>query len=442
MSGILIRDAELGGHRTDVRIAPGLISEIGDRLVRDGEEVVEASGGELLPGLCDHHLHLHALAAAERSVVCGPPGVTDPRQLGAALAGARADEHGWVRGVGYSEDVAGALDATALDRLYAARPVRIQHRSGALWMLNSAGIAALRLGDHSGRILRGDDWLRERLPPTRPPRLDRVGRMLAGFGITQVTDATPDLDDTAIDAISADMRSGALPQRVHLLGVPLDRQKVDGPTVGPYKIVLADSGLPDFDELVERISMAHNVNRAVAVHCVTREALALLIAALDRTGTRKGDRIEHAALLPRELVPHIRRIGLAVVTQPGFLADRGDDYLRDVPAIDQPDLYRARSLIDGGVPCALSSDAPYGPVDPWVVMRAAVERLTAAQKTISKEERLTREQALAGYLAPPDDPGGRPREIAVGAPADLVLRTKDGVVVETIVGGVRLGQTA
>ena len=39
-------------------------------------------------------------------------------------------------------------------------------------------------------------------------------------------------------------------------------------------------------------------------------------------------------------------------------------------------------------------------------------------------ERLTLEAALAGYLAPPEDPGGLPARICPGAPASLVvLRT-------------------
>ncbi len=44
---------------------------------------------------------------------------------------------------------------------------------------------------------------------------------------------------------------------------------------GPYKIVLADSGLPPCDELTDRIRTAHAASRPVAVHCVTREALVL-----------------------------------------------------------------------------------------------------------------------------------------------------------------------
>jgi predicted amidohydrolase YtcJ len=433
----LVRAAELDGtRRVDVRLDAGTVTDIAPALDRvPGETVLDARGGALLPGLCDHHLHLHALAAHDRSVPCGPPEVTTADTLAAALAAASPDEGGWLRGVGYHESVAGLLDTRLLDRLHPARPVRVQHRGGALWVVNSAGATALGLaaGNHpgierddrgrpTGRLWRADDWLRERLPRSRPPDLTDTGARLARLGITAVTDATPDLDPTAIDAITEAMASRALPQRVLLLGMPLGHRRDAGRSAtGPYKIVLADSGLPAFDALTEQIRAAHDAGRAVAVHCVTREALVLLLAALDETGARPGDRIEHAALIPAELLSRIASLGLRVVTQPGFLAHRGDDYLRDVPAVDHPDLYRLRSLTEAGIPCTPSSDAPYGPLDPWAVIDAAVHRRTPAGRTAGADERIGAGEALAGYLSSQDDPGGPARRVRVGTAADLVL---------------------
>jgi predicted amidohydrolase YtcJ len=159
----------------------------------------------------------------------------------------------------------------------------------------------------------------------------------------------------------------------------------------------------------------------VALHCVTREALVLLLAALEVTGTRPGDRVEHAALVPAQLIPELARHGLRVVTQPGFLARRGDDYLRDVPAEEHGDLYRCRSLVDGGVRLALSSDAPYGPLDPWAGIASAAERHTPSGAVAAPAERLPPARALDAYLSAPGDPGGPPRRVRAGAVADLVL---------------------
>jgi predicted amidohydrolase YtcJ len=228
VTGLLLRGAELAGRiRADMRISGQTVAEVAPTLRRrPGEASYECQGGVVLPGLCDHHVHLHALAAWTESVLCGPPTVTSRAELAAALATARPDSGGWVRGVGYTESVAGDLDAALLDRLRPERPVRVQHRSGALWLLNTAALAAIGAagaehpgiergadGRPNGRLWRADDWLRSRLPCSGPPGLARVGGTLLRHGITAVTDATPDLDDQDIAAISDAMARGHLPQR-------------------------------------------------------------------------------------------------------------------------------------------------------------------------------------------------------------------------------------
>lgn len=432
----------------DIRIENGLITEIGHNLRRGDDEVLDAAGGNVIPGLCDHHIHLHALAARRASVECGPPHVRTAAELAAALHSSLGT-HGWVRGVGYFESVAGDLDKDQLDRLHDARPVRIQHRSGALWILNTAGIEAtgLQQADHpgverdsnghpTGRVWRADTWLRDRIPGNAPPSLSAIGSELAALGITSVTDATPDLDADGIASISAAMSTGELPQRVHLLGAPLgSRQFSDRLTVGPYKIVLADSGLPDLEELARTITVCHGAGRAIAAHSVSREALLILLAVLGEVGSIPGDRIEHGALIPAESIEEIRCLGLTVVTQPGFIADRGDDYLEHVDHADQQDLYRCQSLIDASVPIAFSSDAPYGPLDPWTVIEAAQRRRTPKGVVLGGNETVNAAHALDAYLSSPDDPGGPARRVSVGAPADLVLVSGSRRALATVVNG-------
>lgn len=454
-SGLLLRSTRLPHRRpapgatrpdapvVDVQVSGGVVEEIGAGLRRrPGEMVLDCAGAAVLPGLCDHHLHLNALAAWGASVRCGPPHVRSGAQLRDALATAPADPNGWVRGVGYPDTVHGRLDASTLDRLHAARPVRIQHRGGSMWMLNSAAVSLLGLAacDHpgierdtdgrpTGLLWRADDWLRSRLPTAGPPDLSGVGSLLTTLGITAVTDATPDLDDTAISAVASAMDSGALPQRVTLLGVPLRavaaRQAAADPDrtigVGPYKIVLADSELPALDDLADRIAAAHGAGRPVALHCVTETALVLLLAALAEVGAVPGDRIEHAGLVPEPVLPAMAELGVTVVTQPGFLAHRGDDFVRGLRADQHADLYRCRSLLRARIPVALSSDAPYGPLDPWAVIAAAVHRQAGDGTVIGPAERIDPDQALAAYLGEQADPGGPPRTVHIGGPADLVV---------------------
>ncbi len=441
---VLLTNVVVEGILARIRIAGERIDAISaDLHRRPGEQVVDCGGGVAEPGYTDHHLHLHALAAARRSVRCGPPEVTDGAGLAAVLAAAPADEHGWVRGIGYSETVAGELDSDSLDRLYAARPVRISHRSGAMWLVNGLGARVLGLDDAkhpgierrpdgtpTGRIFRADDWLRKQLPSNGFPDLSAVGAELLSLGITSVTDATPDLDDAALEHLQSAAASGVIQQRLHLLGVPLGRNITEHRvTTGPYKIVVADSELPNLDDLTDRIRAAHNVGRAVAVHCVTREALILTLAALDDAGASGHDRIEHAAIVPPDLIDDLCRLRVTVVTQPGFLADRGHDYLRDVDPSDRENLYRCASLIAAGVPVALSSDAPYGPLDPAEIIDAAVTRRVAGGEIAGRSERLTIDEAASRLRTPAIG-------LRRGSLADIVIRDAAGVTIAVVAGEV------
>jgi Amidohydrolase family len=131
--------------------------------------------------------------------------------------------------------------------------------------------------------------------------------------------------------------------------------------------------------------------------------------------------VEHASVTPPEVVATLAELGIAVVTQPGFVATRGDDYLREVEAEDRPDLYRCASLRAAGLAVAGSTDAPFGPDDPWVAVRAAVERRTPGGIALGPEEAVDPVVALELFLAPLERPGGRPRRVAPWVPANLCL---------------------
>lgn len=241
-TGLLIRRAEVDGRTADVRVRGESITGIGELRPVRGEAELFAAGGALLPGLHDHHLHLLSLAAAATSVRCGPPEVSDLDGLARVL---RAAPGRWVRGIGYHESVAGVPDRHMLDSLVADRPVRVQHRGGALWVLNTRGLTELGLLDdfEDGRLWRAGALLRERHGEQAPPDLAAVGRRLASFGVTGVTDATPNLSaDTVRLLARAD-----LPQRLHLLGAPTGLRLPAGLTVGPHKILPPDHRPPDWD---------------------------------------------------------------------------------------------------------------------------------------------------------------------------------------------------
>jgi hypothetical protein len=295
--------------------------------------------------------------------------------------------------------------------------VRVQHASGALWVLNSPALEAVGLADHpTGRLYGMDAFLRDRLGG-QPPDLGEVSRALAAVGVTGVTDATP------YDRIDDVRRlAGAMPQRVMVTGAPhLDRGDGGGLLVGPAKVIVADHDPPPVEALVDAIGEARRRDRAVAFHCASRLGLVLALAAVEAAGARAGDRIEHGAVIPDDAIATLAGLGVTVVTQPAFVADRGDRYLADVEPDDVPHLWRCGSLLRAGVPVAASSDAPHGPADPWRALAAAVTRRTADGAVLGEHERVDARTALDLFLGPLDQPGGPPRRVDVGAPADLCL---------------------
>lgn len=449
---LLLRGVEVRGRPVDCRARGGVVAEIGPQLLARADElVVRGDGGALLPGLADHHLHLTAMAARDASLDVSAV----PRAgLASVISPATADGDGWVRVVGYDDVVHGDLD---LDAWSPAVPVRVQHRSGALWLVNSAGLERLGAaaaahegverdgsGRPTGRLWRADAWLRDALGG-RPPSLQPVGARLAALGVTHVADATP--DPGAAEVLADAVRRDELPQHVMVMAAdpgPLTRAH-PRLTIGPLKLVVADHTLPPLDDLADRIRRAHTGGRPVAVHCVSRTALALTLAAFDLAGGMEGDRVEHCAVADLAAAKELAVRGIRVVTQPTLVALRGDDYWARVEPEDRRDLWRYAGLLRAGVQVAPSSDAPYGNPDPWACLRAATERRTPSGRVLGPDERVPAETVLRGLLSPLVNPAGPARRITVGHSADLVLldrpladvlRAPDaGLVRATVIGG-------
>jgi predicted amidohydrolase YtcJ len=360
--------------------------------------------------------------------------VTDATGFDAALRAAARTDDGWLRGTGYHESVAGALDRHRLDAVIPDRPLRVQHRSGAMWVLNSAAIERAGLdagapsgverdasGAPTGRIYGLDEWLRDRLPANVPDLAGAAAELLS-YGVTGLTDATPTEDAHHVALLAEAVADGRVPQRLVITGgLGLPPQAGAALERGPVKLVVADHDLPALDDLTRAIRTAHGRGRPVAIHCVTRAALLLALAAWDDAGPRTGDRVEHAAVAGPTEAERLAAAGITVVTQPNFVAERGDDYLADVDPGDQPDLWPCASLLDRGVQLGGSTDAPFGHADPWRAIAAATGRRTPAGRILGARERLDARRALNLFLTPPDDPGGPPRRVAVGEPADLCL---------------------
>jgi predicted amidohydrolase YtcJ len=320
------------------------------------------------------------------------------------LASAEAGEDGWIRAVGYHDSVAGPLDRGVLDEVLPAVPLRVQHRSGVLWILNSAGLVRVGLAGHpDGRLRSADSW--SDVLGRSETNLADLGRRLSRYGVTGITDATPDLDIIDIVRFSELHRHGELCQRVYCLA--------------PGKRILHDDEL-DLEQLAGWIAQRHRDGGPVAIHCVSAAQLLVTIAALREAGCHPRDRIEHAAVVPSDCLADMADLAVTVVTQPNFVAERGDQYLDEIPAAEHDQLWRVASLVQAGMQVALSTDMPFGNGDPWAAMRAAVHRTTPSGAVLGIDECISARTALTMFLGRPDQPA-RPRAVEPGEPADLCV---------------------
>lgn len=411
---MLIRNAEIGGKLVSLRMRGKQIAEIAEGLMPGpGEQSIDASGGALLPGLHDHHIHLNASAAALNSVRCGPPMVNGPAELAEALRAATGS--GWLRGIGYHPSVAGEIDRHWLDRHGPPRPIRIQHRGGRQWIFNGQAIDLLDIDiPADGCLVDQDARLRQALGNSRPDLADLI-KQLHACGITGVTEVTPgnDREDFAhYAAYAGDLELSIMGgESLH------DLTGKGQALLGPLKIHNHDHDLPSLESLTRRIDTAHSHGRAVAIHCVTRAELVLSLAAIEDAHAFPGGRIEHAAIADESIIDWIARLGLAVVTQPHFIAARQDAYVTDVEPEERPHLWRLRSFLDAAIGLAAGSDSPLEGFSPWLAMASAVKR----PKRLGPDEAISPEDALALYTKPAGDAGAAPRHIAAGTLADLCL---------------------
>lgn len=440
----LITNAEVDGRLVSVGIDGDRISLLADDQTPVADEFdvcVDAAGGALLPGLHDHHVHLLAMAARRNGVDVDH--LDTSRDFDDELRKAVAQSDGdWVRVTGYDDYRHGPLDCDRLDEIVGDSRIRVKHRSGLAWVLSSAGLNDV-LGNSSeddlpdgveravdgrltGRLLRLDEWLADRIGVTTPS-LAGLGTDLASFGLTGVTDATPALGAGRTEVLRQAVVDGVIPQRIVLLGV--DESDIVATSenyspwarVGPAKIVIDEVIGLDPDALADLIALHHGNGRAVAVHAVSRAETVTTVTAFAIAGIRDGDRIEHGSVLPFELDPLLSRSGLTVVVQPGLVVERGDFYRDAVEPSDREVLHRAASLLDAGIAVAVGSDAPVTSVDPWATIAAASTRRTRSGHVLGESEKVSALTALNWYLTDPLVPGGAVRNLRVGTVADLCL---------------------
>lgn len=452
--------------------------------------VIDAGDAAVIPGLHDFHVHLVGLARARRQVLLDD--ASDPGEMAARLSAtaARSAPGGWVGGRGWKDaQLAGGvelLEAATGDRA----AFLMSHDGHSAWASAAArrlaGLDRTTPDPAGGRIERdehGDPTgiLRERA-------LDLVARLvarlqgaalvepleatigeLAALGITGASEAGDYTDENGVgaDAPLGDSYSSLtdlghlVDGRVRLtLGIPADaiaaatsrglrtgavldgrrtlrfgwaKHYTDG-ALGSGTAALftadGDAGIMRItpERLDRDIAAARAAGIGMAMHAIGDRAVAFVLDAVERAGTRghgvPRDRIEHAQLLRPSDAARFARLGVVASFQPiHAAADR--DLVEVGWAGRQDDAYAWRSLAAADALLAAGSDAPVESVNPWLGIFSAVHRRLPSDERPDwrPAQALTVTEALSAYTLGPAQAIGASDEghLRVGARADLAV---------------------
>lgn len=447
------RIAEVLPHDAGLGCAPS-----GDRVVLGDAEAL------LLPAFADPHVHLVACAADRVGLDLS---VAHPASIGALLdrlasASAALPPGAWLRASGYDEAFLREHrhpTRRELDAAVRGRPLRLRHATRHASLLNGDGRARVEQAYGAldpGRSAHDPDGASGALVHDREPEITRVvgaipehelaramgtlGRELARLGVVHVDDVTASNGAARVARLAAAVTSGELPQQVRaFVGHPEEveparRAGAGHVRIGGVKLLARSTDEVHTRDFRAAVEGARRAGLPIAVHAVEADVVdavldALASAPLRAAARRRGgpdeaspDRLEHCSLCPPELVRRIAAAGVAVVTQPAFLACRGDKYRRDVERPLWPWLYPLRSLRAAGVTLAASSDAPVVPCDPRIGLDAAVRRTTRAGDAIASSERIDDATALELFTtAPARLRGEQAVGLVPGAAADVLV---------------------
>lgn len=388
------------GAPVRVDIHDGRIAGVEPLIARDAR-----SSRTILPGLHDHHVHLRAAAARSRSLdvrMCG-----DRDEFAALLRGAAPGRDGGVRVVGYDDTRVGVIDRAQLDAIRPEVPVRVQHRGGHLWVLNTAACDLADDAPDDGKL-----WDRDAdiAIPSGGENIQAIARRMTSRGVTAVDDLTPTLTGSDAEALRAEL-AGLL--RVRVFGATTHREHLDG-----VKVLVSDHAIPPSYDLAQTIADARP--GSVALHCASIDALAVILAVTE--SLRPHDRIEHAFITPDGVAEALASGGiLSIGAHAGFLRTHGDRLLAHGAPSDAAEYLRLRTWHSAGARLLGGTDAPFASADPWLAMQAAVDRRTISGTVIGRKEALTPEEAFTMFRSGGLDHRGARLDLTVGDPADLCV---------------------
>lgn len=430
--------------------------------------------GCIVPGFIDSHLHFlsYGLGLARFADLIGSQSI--PEVLERLAAHAQSWAGPWVQGRGFDQDrlTEGRFPTRAdLDEAISDRPAVITRVCGHAVVANSKAIALLTdaeraMGDEISGLYTETaiSAFYKRIPAAdqteQAEAVQRAAKVALANGITTVGTLLDTPEQMA--AYSTLKRRSGLPLRV--VGMP-PQTSADplathgvGTTFGddwlrfggakffsdgslgartallaaPYSDVDTNPhglGIRIYDPeaLKTRCREVQNKGFQLVIHAIgdqaVRESLDAIEYALgDESNEYHRHRIEHASMLPPDLLERMAARKILGVVQPQFVTS--DTWTGERVGPERArSAYPFKAMLDAGIPLALSSDCPVERLDSRLCLAAAIGRASwSPAETLTPLEALTAYCHGSAYALHREDTLG---SLAPGKYADFVVLDKD-----------------
>jgi predicted amidohydrolase YtcJ len=195
---------------------------------------------------------------------------------------------------------------------------------------------------------------------------------------------------------------------------------------------------PD-EDLRAKIREACNAGWSVGAHAIGDRAVAMALECFAEAIEQVGQpviphRIEHGGMVTDEQAAQAAALGVAIITQPGFIPELGVQMSEAMGPTRTPLIHRHRGLLKAGVMVAGSSDRPVATGRPLDIIPSMVDRIAADGSVVGPEERVSIEQALWTYTVGSAQATGSSHnrgKLAEGYLADLVVLDTDVLAATT-----------
>jgi len=435
------------GFSEAVFVKDGIIEEVGgtEALIKahPNEEIVDLEKRLVIPGFNDSHIHVLSYSRFLESV--NLRGAESKEEI--IALGKKALENNNILVMYGCDDsfFPAPLTRSDLDLISSEKPVIVHRSCGHIAFVNSSALRLLPEGEAAGYIdpengiLKEDavSLLEKVFPKESPSRLKerirRTMRNLNSLGITSLAtgDVAGDLEEglRIVEAYRELEEEGELSARVSLKFAFIDEEKIKafwnrrssspyfrfGPlklyldgSLGGSTALLSEPYRPGYygiqtltcGKLQDLLEFSEANGIQVAAHAIGDEACALFLDAFKKTCKRNSRRhfLIHLQVLRKDLLAEMQALGIPASLQPIFLEEDLKMAKRKLSQNLLKTSYAFRSIAALTV-AAFSSDAPYGGVNPFRGLRAALTQEDGDGEILNPEERMGREEALKAYTA-------------------------------------------